>query len=176
VSHLKRHLRLSGVRLMVQQVIIIGGGFGGLSAARALRGAAVRVTLVDKRNYHLFRPMLSASIAHEINQPLGAVVANGYASLRWLLAESPNIAMAHEAAERIVRDGKAAREVVKKIRALLKRAEVQHVILDLNSLIGEVKVPETSNWGLTRVCSSLNYFTIPHINYGPALSEKVTTV
>jgi cation diffusion facilitator CzcD-associated flavoprotein CzcO len=69
---------------MVQQVIIIGGGFGGLSAARALRGAAVRVTLVDKRNYHLFRPMLSASIAHEINQPLGAVVANGYASLRWL--------------------------------------------------------------------------------------------
>jgi NADH dehydrogenase len=39
-------------------VIIVGGGFGGLSAARALRGAAVRVTLIDKRNYHLFRPML----------------------------------------------------------------------------------------------------------------------
>jgi flavin-dependent dehydrogenase len=65
--------------------VIVGGGFGGLSAARALRGAAVRVTLVDKRNYHLFRPMLSASIAHEINQPLVAVVANGYACLRWLL-------------------------------------------------------------------------------------------
>jgi NADH dehydrogenase len=39
-------------------VIIVGGGFGGLSAARALRRAAVRVTLIDKRNYHLFRPML----------------------------------------------------------------------------------------------------------------------
>jgi NADH:ubiquinone reductase (H+-translocating) len=43
---------------MVPHVIIVGGGFGGLSAARALRGAAVRVTLIDKRNYHLFRPML----------------------------------------------------------------------------------------------------------------------
>jgi NADH:ubiquinone reductase (H+-translocating) len=42
--------------------VIVGGGFGGLSTARALRGAAVRVTLVDKRNYHLFRPMLSASM------------------------------------------------------------------------------------------------------------------
>jgi len=43
---------------MVPHVIIVGGGFGGLSAARALRAAAVRVTLIDRRNYHLFRPML----------------------------------------------------------------------------------------------------------------------
>lgn len=43
---------------MAPHVIIVGGGFGGLSAARSLRKAAVRVTLIDKRNYHLFRPML----------------------------------------------------------------------------------------------------------------------
>src|SRR6185312_8664124 len=43
---------------MAPQVIIVGGGFGGLSAARALRRAPVRVTLIDKRNYNLFRPML----------------------------------------------------------------------------------------------------------------------
>ena len=43
---------------MVPHVIIVGGGFGGLSAARHLRGVGVRVTLIDKRNYHLFRPML----------------------------------------------------------------------------------------------------------------------
>ena len=43
---------------MVPHVVIVGGGFGGLSAARALRGAPVRVTLIDKRNYNLFRPML----------------------------------------------------------------------------------------------------------------------
>jgi NADH:ubiquinone reductase (H+-translocating) len=39
-------------------VVIIGGGFGGLCAARGLAGALVSVTLIDKRNYHLFRPML----------------------------------------------------------------------------------------------------------------------
>ena len=43
---------------MAPRVIIVGGGFGGLSAARALRAAPVRVTMIDKRNYHLFRPML----------------------------------------------------------------------------------------------------------------------
>jgi NADH dehydrogenase len=43
---------------MLPRVVIVGGGFGGLSAARALRDAQVRVTLIDKRNYHLFRPML----------------------------------------------------------------------------------------------------------------------
>ena len=43
---------------MVPHVIIVGGGFGGLSAARSLRNTQVRVTLIDKRNYHLFRPML----------------------------------------------------------------------------------------------------------------------
>ena len=40
------------------RVVIVGGGFGGLFAAKALAGASVSVTLVDKRNYHLFRPML----------------------------------------------------------------------------------------------------------------------
>jgi NADH dehydrogenase len=44
--------------LMLPRVVVVGGGFGGLSAARALRKAPVRVTLIDKRNYHLFRPML----------------------------------------------------------------------------------------------------------------------
>ena len=43
---------------MLPRVVIVGGGFGGLYCARALRGAPVSVTLIDKRNYHLFRPML----------------------------------------------------------------------------------------------------------------------
>ena len=44
------------------RVVIVGGGFGGLYAARALAGAPVSVTLIDKRNYHLFRPLLLALI------------------------------------------------------------------------------------------------------------------
>ncbi len=81
---------------------------------------------------------LAASIAHEINQPLGAVVTNAYACLRWLSGESANLGKAREAAERIVRDGKATSEVVGRIRALFKRTPVQHVTLDLNGLIVEV--------------------------------------
>jgi PAS domain S-box-containing protein len=81
---------------------------------------------------------LAASIAHEINQPLGAVVTNAYACLRWLSGESANLGKAREAAKRIVRDGKATGEVVGRIRALFKRTPVQHVTLDLNGLIVEV--------------------------------------
>ena len=49
---------MCGFQMNLPRVIIVGGGFGGISAARALRGVAVQVTLIDKRNYHLFRPML----------------------------------------------------------------------------------------------------------------------
>jgi len=66
---------------MAPHVIIIGGGFGGLSAARALRRAPVRVTLIDKRNYHLFRPMLyqvatGLLSADEISGPLRSILSH----------------------------------------------------------------------------------------------------
>ena len=62
-------------------VIIVGGGFGGLSAARALRGAPLSVTLIDKRNYHLFRPMLyqvatGLLSADEISGPLRSILSH----------------------------------------------------------------------------------------------------
>jgi C4-dicarboxylate-specific signal transduction histidine kinase len=81
---------------------------------------------------------LAASIAHEINQPLAAVVANGHACMRWLSAQPPNLAKAHDAAERIVRDGNNVGEVVHRIRALFKRAALEKVPLDMNEVIGEV--------------------------------------
>jgi len=81
---------------------------------------------------------LAASIAHEVNQPLSAVVANGHACLRWLLAQPPNLPKAHQAAERIVRDGKGAGEVVQRVRALFKRAAMERIPLDLNEVIAEV--------------------------------------
>jgi C4-dicarboxylate-specific signal transduction histidine kinase len=80
----------------------------------------------------------AASIAHEINQPLAAVVTNGHACLRWLSAEPPGLAKAQEAVERIVRDGKEAGEVVRRIRALFKHAPPDKMDLDLNEVIAEV--------------------------------------
>jgi PAS domain S-box-containing protein len=81
---------------------------------------------------------LSASIAHEINQPLAAVVANGHACLRWLSAQPPNLAKAQEAAERIVRDGKDAGEIIRRTRALFKQATLEKTDLDINEIITEV--------------------------------------
>jgi PAS domain S-box-containing protein len=81
---------------------------------------------------------LTASLAHEVSQPLSAIVANGHACLRWLSAHPPNLPKAHEAAERIVRDGQDAGEIVRRVRALFKRAPGDKVALDLNAVIGEV--------------------------------------
>ena len=81
---------------------------------------------------------LAAAIAHEVNQPLAAVVANGHACLRWLSSAPPNIDKAVEAAERIVKDGKDAGEVVRRVRSLFKRAPIEDVTLNINDVIRDV--------------------------------------
>jgi PAS domain S-box-containing protein len=81
---------------------------------------------------------LTATIAHEINQPLAAVVTNANASLRWLAGDSPNLAEGRGAIRRIIRDGNRAGEIIGRIRALAKKAPPQKDWLDLNETIGEV--------------------------------------
>lgn len=81
---------------------------------------------------------LTASIAHEINQPLTAVVTNGSACLRWLAAEPPNVAEAREAAAETIREANRASEVIARIRALLNKHPPQLRPIDLNQIIREV--------------------------------------
>ncbi len=81
---------------------------------------------------------LSASIAHEINQPLQAVVANAQACRRWLAATPPNIDKALLSADSIVRDGYATADVISRIRALFKRTAPAMVDLDMNKLILQI--------------------------------------
>jgi len=83
---------------------------------------------------------LTASIAHEVNQPLSGVVSNGSACLRWLAGDAPNLEEAREAARRIVRDGKRAGEVIARIRALTRKASTPREKLDLNETIRQVLV------------------------------------
>jgi PAS domain S-box-containing protein len=81
---------------------------------------------------------LSASIAHEVNQPLAAVVANSHATQRWLAAEPPNIERAQKTVERITRDANAAADVVSRIRALFKQSMETRKITRLGSVIAGV--------------------------------------
>lgn len=91
---------------------------------------------------HLNRVMtvgeLAASIAHEINQPLAAMVWNANAALRWLALNPPNLAKAHDSAELIIRDGDRAGQVIARIRALLKKTPPSKTLLDVNEFINEV--------------------------------------
>jgi C4-dicarboxylate-specific signal transduction histidine kinase len=80
---------------------------------------------------------LMASLAHEVNQPLAAVVTNAQACLRWLALETPRPDEARAAVERIVRDGNRASEVIQRIRALVKKNDPQMVALDINDVIRE---------------------------------------
>jgi PAS domain S-box-containing protein len=81
---------------------------------------------------------LSASIAHEVNQPLAAIVANSHACHRWLSADPPNIDRAKITAERITRDANAAADVISRIRALFRRAPQDRSSENVNRLIAEV--------------------------------------
>ena len=81
---------------------------------------------------------LTASIAHEVNQPLAAVVTNANACTRWLAGANPNLHEAREALARIVRDGNRAGDVIKGIRALVKKTSVEKERLDMNDAIHDV--------------------------------------
>jgi C4-dicarboxylate-specific signal transduction histidine kinase len=80
---------------------------------------------------------LTASISHEVNQPIAAVVINGQVCQRLLALEPPRPDDVRATLERIVRDANRASEVVQRIRALAKRTEPQMVSLDMNDVIRE---------------------------------------
>lgn len=81
---------------------------------------------------------LTASIAHEVNQPLAAIVTNGNACLRWLGGATPNLSEARQAVQRIIKDSYRASEVIARIRTLVKKAPPRSDLVDLNEVIVEV--------------------------------------
>jgi len=81
---------------------------------------------------------LVASIAHEVNQPLGAIVTNGQACVRLLSREQPDIKKSLEVVDRMIKDGMRASEVIKRIRSLLNKTPPQKERLAVNETIREV--------------------------------------
>lgn len=101
-------------------------------ALATVRNELARVTRVTAMGE------LAASIAHDVNQPLAAIVANGHACTRWLGADPPNQGEAHAAIQRIIRDANRASDVIARIRGFLKRGEPQQTPLRIDELIDEV--------------------------------------
>jgi PAS domain S-box-containing protein len=102
-----------------------------LAEAQAELAEVTRVTALGE---------LAASIAHEISQPVAAIVTNAAAGLRWLSGASPDLDEAREAIRRITRDGKRAGNVISQMRSLFKKTGAAKDRLDLNEVIEEVVI------------------------------------
>ena len=81
---------------------------------------------------------LTASLAHEINQPIAATVMNADTCLQWLAVKNPNIEEAREAAKRIVKDSHRAAEIISRLRLLFKKGSAQREQVHINEVIGEI--------------------------------------
>ena len=93
---------------------------------------------------HMMRVMtmgeLTASIAHELNQPLASIMTNGQTSLRWLAQPTPDVEKIRELTKRIVADARRASEIIDHIRAMAIRRAPQQTLLSLGDLIEELMV------------------------------------
>jgi PAS domain S-box-containing protein len=83
---------------------------------------------------------LTASLAHEVNQPIAAAVTNAKTCLRWLTRDHPDVEEARAAALRIVNDGTRAAEIIKRIRLLFKKGTSERELVDINEVIREMVV------------------------------------
>jgi PAS domain S-box-containing protein len=80
---------------------------------------------------------LTASIAHEINQPLAAVIANADACIAWLGRDPPDLNAARRSAEWVIEDGNRASDVIRRVRALARKTDIEMVPLDINEVVRE---------------------------------------
>ncbi|MFE1599051.1 sensor histidine kinase [Methylobacterium sp. ID0610] len=99
-----------------------------LSQARTELAHVSRVSMLGE---------LAASLAHEVNQPLAAVVTNGEACLRWLARPQPDLDEARTCVANAVRAGRRAADVVQRLRAMIRNGETESVVLDINQVARE---------------------------------------
>jgi PAS domain S-box-containing protein len=103
---------------------------------------ALRQAQMDLAHFNRVNTMgeLTASLAHEVNQPIAAAVTNASACVLWLSREQPNVEEARQAASRIVNEGRRAGAIISRIRSLFKRAAPERVSLNINEVVREILV------------------------------------
>ncbi|HSY66560.1 MAG TPA: PAS domain S-box protein, partial [Terriglobales bacterium] len=83
---------------------------------------------------------LTASLAHEIKQPIAAAITDANTCVRWLGRDQPDLAEAREAASRIIKDATRAADIISRVRLLFKKGTPQQELVDVNEVIGEMTV------------------------------------
>ncbi|HTU33041.1 MAG TPA: ATP-binding protein [Candidatus Acidoferrum sp.] len=125
-----------------------------LATAQAQLAHMARVTTMGE---------LTAAIAHEVNQPLTAIVANASACMRWLSADPPNTGEARDAALRIAREGKRASDVIGGIRKLMKKGHTVMEPIELNDVVRQVLEmvrPQIAHHGISLVTELTGQLTV----------------
>jgi signal transduction histidine kinase len=144
--HVAAHIRGDHGQLeyigAVQDVTERRASEAALSKARSELSQVARVTSLG---------VLTASIAHEVNQPLSGIVTNASTCLRMLAANPPNVEGARETAQRTIRDGNRASEVITRLRALFSKKSVTIQSIDLNEATREVIALSLSELQRSRV-------------------------
>jgi NO-binding membrane sensor protein with MHYT domain len=122
-------------------VILVSASIASLSEQKRA-DEALRQARADLARVHRATTMaeLTASLAHEVNQPIAAVVTNAHACLRWLAGDTPNLDEARAAAIGTVKDGTRAAEIIDRIRLLFEKGAPQRELLDINEVIREIIV------------------------------------
>lgn len=152
----------------------------GVTTYLALRTAAAEATAREARAQlaHITRVTvlgeLTASIAHELNQPLAAIVINGNAALRWLAGQPANLDEAGKAAERIVRDANRASALIARLRALTKRAAAKSVWLDVNQMVEDTLTLVQSETSRNHVSLRIELASdLPQVEIDPVQIQQV---
>jgi C4-dicarboxylate-specific signal transduction histidine kinase len=130
-------LAVAGITFIILAFASAASLFERKRAEEALRQAQADLARVNRVNT---MAELTASLAHEVNQPISAAVTNANACVRWLAGDPPNLEEARAAAMRIVSDGTRAAEIINRIRLLFKKGTPERELLDVNELIREMVV------------------------------------
>jgi NO-binding membrane sensor protein with MHYT domain len=130
-------LGVAGVTFAILAFASIASLFERKRAEETLREARADLARVNRVTT---MAELTASLAHEVNQPISAAVTNAHACLRWLTGDNPNLDEARAAAMGIVKDGTRAAEIISRIRLLFKKGTAQRELLDVNEVVREMIV------------------------------------
>jgi PAS domain S-box-containing protein len=138
------YVRVSGKPVFDQKGSFLGYRGTGTNITAAIRADHAEQALrkAQAELAHITRVTtlgeMTASIAHEVNQPLAAVIANAEACLRWLDRETPDLDAARRSVEWVIDDGNRANEVIRRVRSLAKKTDLEKVPVDLNEVGNEV--------------------------------------